>query len=69
MATGMKILIADDDSTSLLLLEAKLNDWGYQVIICKNGKTILVGIMEVASLVSIKPNDHYFGIRFKRVAF
>ncbi len=34
-------------------------------IICKNGEIILVGIMEVASLVSIKPNDHYFGVRFK----
>jgi len=34
-------------------------------IICKNGELILVGIMEVASLISIKPSDHYFGIRFK----
>ncbi len=34
-------------------------------IVCKNGKTILVGIMEVASLISIKPNDFYVGVRFK----
>ncbi len=34
-------------------------------IISKNGEIVLVGIMEVASLVSIKPNDYYFGIRFK----
>lgn len=33
----MKILIADDDPTSLLYLRAALEDWGYEVVTATNG--------------------------------
>ena len=34
-------------------------------IISKNGEIFLVGLMEIASVKTIEPNDHYIGIRFK----
>ena len=34
-------------------------------IVSKNGEIFLVGLMEVASIKTIEPNDHYIGIRFK----
>ncbi len=34
-------------------------------IVYKNGEIVLVGVMEVAALISIEPKDYYFGIRFK----
>jgi two-component system, cell cycle response regulator len=33
----MKILIADDDPVSLLLLESTLTDWGDEVVTARNG--------------------------------
>jgi len=33
----MKILVADDDSTTRKMLEFKLCKWGYEVILCANG--------------------------------
>ncbi len=34
----MRILIAEDDPTSRRLLEATLTKWGYEVVVCQNGK-------------------------------
>ena len=34
-------------------------------IVYKNGEIFLVGLMEIASVKSIEPNDHYIGVRFK----
>lgn len=33
----MRILIADDDPTTLLLLESALTDWGYEVVTARDG--------------------------------
>ncbi|NQV35829.1 MAG: response regulator, partial [Phycisphaeraceae bacterium] len=33
----MKILIAEDDTPSRMLLERKLDSWGYQVIAAERG--------------------------------
>jgi two-component system cell cycle response regulator len=35
----MKILIADDDSVSLLYLQFTLQEWGYEVVTASDGKT------------------------------
>jgi diguanylate cyclase (GGDEF)-like protein len=39
----VRILIADDDPTTLLLLEATLEDWGYEVVSARDG----IGAWEV----------------------
>jgi two-component system chemotaxis response regulator CheY len=33
----MKILIAEDDAVSRRLIESTLTNWGYDVIVAKNG--------------------------------
>jgi CheY-like chemotaxis protein len=35
----MRILIADDDPTTLLLLESALTDWGYEVVAVRGGNS------------------------------
>src|SRR5207253_10795307 len=40
----MKILIAEDDRVSRLLLEATLKGWGYEVIVAEDGCEALAAI-------------------------
>jgi diguanylate cyclase (GGDEF)-like protein len=42
----VKILIADDDRTSLRLLERRLSNWGYEVTTCDNGDQVLAVLQE-----------------------
>ncbi|MEA1961664.1 MAG: diguanylate cyclase [Bacillota bacterium] len=41
----MRVLIADDDPLSLILLEKSLDHWGYEIVSCKNGNDAW-GILE-----------------------
>ena len=34
----MRILIAEDDATSRLLLESLLRKWGYDVVVARDGE-------------------------------
>ena len=33
----MRVLVADDDPTSVLLLESALTEWGYEPVIVRDG--------------------------------
>ena len=42
----MKILIAEDDQMSRMVLETRLSKWGYDVIAVEDGTRAMVGLME-----------------------
>ena len=44
----MQVLIAEDDPISRLALEAKLAQWGYEVISCANGEAALCALQGAA---------------------
>jgi two-component system cell cycle response regulator len=46
----MKILIAEDDPTSRRLLEATLIKWGYEVVVCSDGRQAWEGLRAEGAL-------------------